>query len=191
MASPSPDRYEPLPSLVELPAFLLRKLSPGWRRAVLGLLGLLALGALAAAVFALPGVRRDERDREQAAERAQRRAFVARRAEVQRAARPHTRTGPAAAGLAGAPALRARRALVAGLEASVLADARARVARDELAAHYRSAACFEFPKGLDRPQPQEDVSRPRARYECVAATSVVPPSERTTGSLIGQPFRAL
>lgn len=191
MAAPPPDRYEPLPSLLELPGFLLRKLSPGWRRAVLTLLGLLALAAVAAAVFALPGVRQDERDREQAAERARRQAFVVRRARAQRLARPRTRTGPAAAGLAGARALRARRALVTGLEAAVLADARVRAGRDERSRRYRSASCFEFPKRLDRPQPQEDLTRTRARYECIAVSSVVPPSERSTGSLIGQPFRAV
>jgi len=184
--SSDPDRYEPLPSFAGLPAFLWRKLGRGGRRALVA--GLVA--AAAAAAVLVPAARRDAGDQARATERASRTEAAARRARIAREARPRTGTGPAAEGLAGRRALRARRALTARLEAGVLADARARAARGELRGRYRSSACFEFPKRLGTRPPSDDLRRAAATFECLAVSSRVAPDERTTGSLIGQPFRA-
>ena len=114
-----------------------------------------------------------------------------RRAQANREARPRTARGPAATGLRGTRLLRARTALFAAVEASVLADARARRRRGELRGPpYRTSACFAYPKSLDRRPPARDLAVRVARLECLAVTSVVAKDERTTGSLIGQPYRA-
>ena len=103
--------------------------------------------------------------------------------------RPIHGRGPVAGDPHARTALRDRRALVAGLEAAVAADARKRAQRGEH--DRRSASCFEFPKGVDDPPPADDLSRAVAIVECIAVTAEVAPDSRTTtGSLIGEPYRA-
>lgn len=185
-----PDRFEPLPSPLGLPAFLWRKLSPTGRRAVGALGAMTLLGLIAVAVLVLPDAR-SGRDERLAAEAAKRRTDRAERlAQIAREGRPLRGRGAPAARLTGEQALRARRSLVAGLEGAILADAQERAGRGELRGTYRSASCFAFPRRLGRPAPAEDLASRIARLECVAVSSRVPTSERTTGSLIGQPFRA-
>jgi hypothetical protein len=188
--APQPDRYEPLPSPLGLPRFLWRKLSRTGRR-VVGTIGIALLaGVVAISALVLPDAR-SGRDERTAAEAAQARAArVERIRRIAREGRPQRGRGPAAGQLEAGEALRARRRLVAGLEAVIVADARRRVARGELRGPYRSATCFEFPKRLGQPPPAEDLRRAVARFECVAVAARVPTSDRTTGSLIGQPFRA-
>lgn len=114
--------------------------------------------------------------------------LAARRA---REARPIHGRGPAALEPHARAALRDRRALVAGLEAAVAADARKRAQRGEHDRRYRSARCFTFRGGVDDPSPAEDLSRVVAIVECIAVTAEVAPDSRTTtGSLIGEPYRA-
>jgi hypothetical protein len=187
-----PDRYQPLPSLLELPSFLLGKLSPRRRRLVEAA-GLLVLAAVVAgAVFALPAIRSDQRAQQARDDRraaAHQRALEARYA---REARPLHGIGPAARRLEGAAALKPRRALVDGLQAAVLLDARARARRGELPAHhYAATRCFGYPKRLGAPAPADDLARRVADVECIAvARDVAPHAGVTIGSLIGQPYRA-
>jgi len=183
---PSPDRYEPLPGLLELPAWLLRRLSRPARLA-LGL-GATALAVVLVLVFA--DTRDDRRARAQADERERAAAAAERRARATAQARPQRGRGPRAAGLEGAPAMRTRRALVAQLEADVLADARARSRSGELRGAFRSAECARFPKGLERTPPQDDLRLRSARFECLAAIEVLEADAQTSGSSIGRPFRA-
>jgi type II secretory pathway component PulM len=185
------DRYEPLPSLGELPSHLLRRLSPRGRR-------LLAVGGAAlvvAAIVLVAVVAPHGRSRaaQHDAQNAQRAAsdLAALRARYAREARPIRGTGPAAGQSHGRHALGPRRALVASLEAAVVADARQRSRSGELVGHYRSASCFKFPKGVHDPPPADDLARSVAIVECIAATAQVAPDSRTTtGSMIGQPYRA-
>jgi hypothetical protein len=185
-----PDRYEPLPSLAELPSHVLRRLSPRAR-------GYLAIGgvALLVAVVVLVAIvaphSRSQTARQEA-QHAERSAaqLAALRARYAREARPIRGTGPAAGRRSGSQALGPRRALVTGLEAAVLADARARSRTGELKGQYRSTSCFKYPKGVDDPLPADDLSRSIAIVECIAATERVAPGVTTTGSLIGQPYRA-
>jgi hypothetical protein len=188
--STDPDRYEPLPSLAELPAFLLRKLSRRGRHVAWVVGALLVAVAVVVAFLVVPHNRSQVADRDaQAAQQA-----AARKAELRakwtREASPHYGRGPAAPDPHGHAALAPRRALVAGLAADVTADAAARARRGELKGPYRSTGCFTFPKGVDDPPPADDLTSSVAIVECIAVSAQVAPNELTTGSLIGQPYRA-
>jgi hypothetical protein len=184
------DRYEPLPGLAELPAFLLRKLSRRGRQVAWIAAALLAAGAVAVVVLVVPHNRSQAADRD--AQEAQRAAAskAELRARWQREAQPTFGRGPAAPDPHTEAALGPRRALVAGLEAAVTADAAARARRGELDGRYRSTGCFTFPKGVDDPPPADDLGSSVAIVECIAAAADVAPSATTSGSLIGQPYRA-
>jgi hypothetical protein len=184
------DRYEPLPSLAELPSFLLRKLSRRGRQVAWVAAALLVAAAVAMVVIVVPHNRsqaasRDAREADRAAART-----AALRARWEREARPVYGRGPAARDPQSQAALAPRRALVAGLEDAVTADAAARARRGELKGRYRSTGCFTFPKGVDDPPPADDLTASIAIVECIAVARHIAPSETTTGSLIGQPYRA-
>src|SRR5690348_6719681 len=119
-----PDRYEPLPSLAELPSYLARRVSPR----VLALCGVL-LVAFVIVVVALLAPESRSRSQDRAAQAAQRAAasLSALKARYAREARPIAGRGPA-----GARALAPRRALMASVEANILADARRRARTGEL-----------------------------------------------------------
>jgi hypothetical protein len=121
----------------------------------------------------------------QAAQRAAA-SLAALKARYAREARPIAGSGPA-----GARALAPRRALMASVEAAVLADARRRARSGELTGPYRSMSCVKYPKGVEDRPPADDLGRAVAVVECIAITARVAPDARTTtGSLIGQPYRA-
>jgi hypothetical protein len=186
-----PDRRDPLPSLVELPAHLIRRLSPRGRRLLAIGGALLVVGVAVLAAVVVPNNRSSAADRD--AEQAQRAASdaAARTARWAREVRPIHGRGPAAGDPHARAALRDRRALVAGLEAAVTADARRRAQRGDHGRRYRSASCFRFPKGVDDPPPADDLGRAVAVVECIAVTAdVAADSRTTTGSLIGAPYRA-
>jgi hypothetical protein len=185
-----PDRYEPLPSLAELPAFLLRKLTRRGRW-LPWLAGALVVAAAVVIVVLLVPHNRSQaanRDALRAQQAAERKAEL--RARWTREARPIYGRGPAARDPHAEAALVPRRALVADLEAAVTADAAARARRGELDGRYRSTACFRFPKGVDDPRPADDLASSIAIVECIAVAAQVAPSQTTTGSIIGQPYRA-
>jgi len=160
------DRYDPLPGLFGLPGFLLRKLSPRGRRAVLAALALLVAAGIAAAI--VYGPRIAESNREHAAEqrRAERRAFAAELARLKAEQRP--RTGTITSGGA-----------IAGVEAAITADAQSRVAKGELETRVQRTDCH--PVGHDAAQ--------RVLLACTAVTSDVPGSETSRGVMIGYPYR--
>ncbi|HEX5617121.1 MAG TPA: hypothetical protein VFX51_01800, partial [Solirubrobacteraceae bacterium] len=112
------------------------------------------------------------------------------RARWEREAQPLYGRGPAARDPQSEAALAPRRALVAGLEDAVTADAADRARRGELDGQYRSTGCFRFPKGVDDLPPADDLANSVAIVECIAVAAKVAPSETTTGSMIGQPYRA-
>jgi hypothetical protein len=187
-----PDRYQPLPSLLELPSFLLRKLSPKRRRLVEAVGVVLLVAVAVGAVVALPEIRSNQRAqeaREQRRDAARQRALEARYA---REARPQDGRGPASAELGGSAALAPRRALVDHLRAAVLADARTRARRGEIPDHrYATTRCFGYPKRLGAPPPADDLAHGVANVECIAiARDVAPRHGVTIGALIGQPYRA-
>jgi hypothetical protein len=185
-----PDRYEPLPSLPGIPAYLWRKLSPRGRRVAAVAGALLLVAAVAGVVFGAPAIDRSKRDREarEAAEVAARRAARDRRLAVEQ--RPRTGHGPAAAGLPPARALEARRALVARLAAAIERDARARRPGAPPGRRVRDVGCERFPRSIGERDPAELLDAPTGRYACLAVTAVVPPGGTTVGSSVGYPYRA-
>jgi hypothetical protein len=186
------ERYDPLPSLVELPSYLFRRLSPQGRRVAAAVGALLVVLAVVAATVVVPQLRSGAHDRSAQDDRRAASADAQLKARYEREARPIRGSGPAAAGRAGDGALAARRNLAAGLQAAVLADARERARRGELHGRYAAATCYGYPKQVDPVPPAEDVGRATEVVECLAVTSKVARDERTTsGSLIGQPYRAL
>ena len=106
------DRYEPLPPLTRLPAFLWRRMSRGARLAAI----VLAVGAAVAAVLLAPGIRESKRE-DAARERREEAASRARRIRELRALqRPRSARTDA----------RGREALIRAISRAVAADAHAR-----------------------------------------------------------------
>jgi hypothetical protein len=185
------DRYEPLPSLVELPGFLVRKLSRRGRRAAAAVAGVLVAALAAGLVVGMPAITRSKDERAAAERRAEqeRRAQLA--AALQAEMRPRSERGTAARGLKGAAAIAARRALAADLAAAVHDDAVARVRAGELTYSVERVECERFPRGAHGEDPATELARPTGRYHCLAVTAEAPRTETTQSSSIGYPYRAL
>jgi hypothetical protein len=173
-----PPRYEPLPGLFELPAWLWRRAGRAGRiGAVLTLLALIAFG------IALVPLLRDaarERDEADARLKAEQRAELAQRLEAEQ--RPRRHRSDAVAPPTSTPRVRlaARSRLMDEVAAAITADARARV-RDRIL----RTECEPFPRTVHGTGVHETLARRRGRYSCVAVTSVF------EGGLIGHQYRAM
>jgi len=171
-----PPRYEPLPGLAALPAWIWRRAGRGVRIGSL----LLVLAGIAAGVALVPALRdaaRDEDERLQR-ERAGQRAALAHQLEAeQRPVRGRSRSV--------APTLAARAALMDELAAAIASDARARVRRGDLSGRVRRAECEPYPRTVDGTGAARDLTRRRGRYSCLAVTS------EFSGGVIGHTYRAL
>jgi hypothetical protein len=185
------DRYDPLPGITELPGFLYRKLAPHWKRVAQVTAAVLALALAAGIIFGLPAITRTKDDRA-AAERsaAQRQHQEHAKALTAEMRMLHGRGTPAR-GLEGSAAITARRALAADVAAAVQHDAAARVRSGELTHAVKGVECKRFPRGVNRPDPADDLSSRSGRYECLAVTAVSPNTEHNESSNIGYPYRAL
>jgi len=161
------DRYEPLPGLLGLPAFLLRKLSPRRRKVALVALAVLCAAGIATAIVLGPRIAESNRERAAEQRLAERKAQAAELARLRAEQRP--RSGTIAAGGA-----------IPGVEAAITRDARARVDGGELPTPALRTDCR--PVGHDAAE--------RVLLSCTAVTSDVPASETTRGVLIGYPYRA-
>jgi hypothetical protein len=181
-----PDRYEPLPPLLEIPGHLIRKMSRTARRIALAVV-VLFLAALAVTIPALLSAK----DRDIAAEQqASAKANAARIAALKAESRPVEATGPAARGLQGDDALRARRALAANLSAAILADADRRVKEGKSKLTARHVDCVRFPERPGATNPA-DTGEPSAPYSCLAVTADISAGAATGGGSVGYPYRAL
>jgi hypothetical protein len=160
------DRYEPLPGLLGLPGFLLRKLSPRGRRIALATIALLGASLVVTAIILGPQISESNRERAAEQRRAERRAQAAELARLRTEQRP--RTGTIASGGA-----------IPGVEAAITRDARARLAAGELQTRVQSTDCH--PVGHDDAQ--------RVLLSCTAVTSDVPETETSRGVRIGYPYR--
>ncbi|MEA2403015.1 MAG: hypothetical protein QOK00_3418 [Thermoleophilaceae bacterium] len=163
------DRYEPLPGLFGLPAFLLRKLSPRRRKLVLAAGALLLAAGVAAAIVLGPRIAESNRERAADQRRAEQRAQATERARLAAEQRP--RTGRVTAANSGAA--------IAGVEAAITRDAAERHATGELATRVRRTDCHTLGRDAGR-----------LVLACTALTSEVKPSETTRGLTVGYPFRA-
>lgn len=169
------DRYDPLPSLLGLPAHVFRKLSPRGRRIAVAT-GLVLLVALVATAITLaPRISESKREQQARERRQEAQALAAERARLiaeQRPRRGRLAGGPVA-GAAGTAAA------IAELEGLILRDAEARVASGQLETRVREADC-------------QTLTRRGARVllACTAVTSRVEASAGGSGIVVGYPFRA-
>jgi hypothetical protein len=164
------ERYQPLPSIVKLPGFLIGKLSSrGRRRFWIGaVVAAVALAALAAVMVPrIAGNKRDQarQDRADAA-----RALVERRRALEREQLP--RSGRADA--SGAAALEA------SLQRAIVAD----VALRSREGTVHNAAIRAECKRLG-------TIGSRIAFSCTAVTSDIPGGEVSRGGVVGYPYRAL
>ncbi len=185
--TPPADRYEPLPSLPELPRWLWRKLGRRGRIAI----AITALAVAAAVAATVPGLREAQReaDARTQRERAAQRAELVRRLEAEQ--RPVAgRSGIRDAGRTRADRLVARAAVMGDLGAAVEADARDRVRRGELTGTIQRVTCEPFPRTVGGSGADEDLGRRRGRFACVAVTAEFARTEESPGGVIGHRYRA-
>jgi hypothetical protein len=186
----SDDRYEPLPGLTEIPAFLLRKLSRRGRR-ILGIVAALAAVALAVGLyFAIPAITDSKQERAAAEQRADQQREATLVAKLKAEQRLVEGRGAPARGLEGGQAVAARRALADDLTAAVLQDARGRVQTGEFTRSIDRVECERFPRGAHGEDPATDLANPIGRYSCLAVTADTPEIETAPASSTGYPYRA-
>jgi hypothetical protein len=185
------DRYDPLPGLTELPAFLIRKLSPRGRRAAAVIGALLLVGLAVGLYFGIPAI--TETKQERAA--AERRVAAEHEAQLVAQLRAEQRLvdgrGTPAAGLEGDAAITARKTLEGDLVDAVTQDAHARVQTGEFTHSIRRVECERYPRGARGEDPATDLSNPTGRYTCLAVTADAPQTALSNSSVIGYPYRAL
>jgi hypothetical protein len=175
-----PERYEPMPGLLDLPGWVWRKMPPVAKGAlVLAFVGLIAL-----ALIIGPGIRESKSEREKAEQQERLRARNAREARIRREQEPRFVNGPAAT--SGVPA---RRRLVAAAGASALADARRRVEAGTLDGPIEDIDCEPFPRNVAGVGAEDSTDQRYGRYQCIAVTARFERSESTSGGLIGHPYR--
>jgi hypothetical protein len=187
----SPDRYEPLPGLLEIPGYLVRKIPPRARRpAAFGAAVLLVvLGVVLA--LSIPAITETKEERAAAAAQAERERLAQRAAELNAELRLRTGTGTPARGLEGAEAITARQALATDLADAVREDALARVQAGEFTQTVGRVECERYPRGSRGEDPAFDLASRTGSYSCLAITADAPRVETNERSSIGYPYRAL
>jgi hypothetical protein len=176
----SGDRYEPLPGLTRLPAWIWRRLPPAARVGV----ALLPLVALALVLALGPGIERGKEERAGAEAGRVERARAERAERVRREQRPRFGRGqPAAASLP------ARRRLLAEATVAVRRDARARFRAGALSGPIRRVQCEAYPRTVGRRGAELDPSRPVGRYACLAVTTEIGATAEHEAGAIGHPYR--
>jgi hypothetical protein len=175
-----PDRYEPMPGIIDLPGWLWRRLPPV---AKVGLVvGFVAL--IVVAVLIAPGIRESKSERERAEQQERQRIQAAHQERIQRVQRPRFATGPVAtSGVA------ARRRLLDSASTSVLADARRRVAAGQLRGPVKKIDCEPFPRTVAGVGAEDSTAQRYGRYACIAVTAEFKQSQASSGGLIGHPYR--
>jgi hypothetical protein len=183
------DRYDPLPSIAEIPGWLLRKLSPRGRRLLAAAAALTTLALAAGLATAIPAIDEGKEERAAREERESRRIQAQRAAQLRAELRLLRGRGTPARGT-GAEAVAARRALAAELAAAVERDARSRVASGEFESPVRDAHCERYPRGARGEDPATDLSSRTGRYSCLAVTGELPDTSVNNPGRIGYPYRA-
>jgi hypothetical protein len=184
----STDRYEPLPDITRLPAWIWQRMGRGVR--IAGALVLLTV--VAGAALLLPGIEesKDDRARSEERQRAAARAELARRLEREQRPRFARSAAVAPAGAPAAARLAARAELVGELPATLLGDARRRVRGGTLDGPVLRVECEPFPRSVDGRGADTDLSRRTGRYSCIAVTAEFGRSEQSIGGVVGHQYRA-
>ena len=174
MPAPQDDRYEPLPGVLQLPSFLYRKLGRRGRIAAAVGGAVLVVVAVATAIVLVPRIADTKRERADRERHDAAAAAAQRRRRLIEEQRPHR----------GTSASESRGAVLAELQAAILADARARTESGKLAGPAaNSVRC--------RPLTGADPRASRMPYDCIAITSELPSGEGLPAGVIGHPFRAV
>lgn len=159
-------RYEPLPPITGLPAFVWRRLSRAGR-IVVAALGVAALAGIAVAIPQLRDARRDadvRAEREEAAE------------DDLRIERLRRLVAPRTSSASGMPPR-----VLARLREDISADAARRTGDRILRVDCERLAAAEAARSTVR----------GAKLRCLAVTADFAPSEATTGGSLGHPYRAV
>ncbi len=184
-ASPSGggDRYEPLPSIPELPRYLWRRLP---KPARIGL-ALLALTGVVAIVLLAPHIdsSKDERSRAETRRLEQARAQRLARLRVEQAPRLARSGALAPAGASPAARRAGRERALAAASAAILRDARARGLHGPI----RRVVCGPFPRSVSASGAERDLTRRTGRYECLAVTAEVAGAPTQGKGVIGHAYR--
>lgn len=171
-AALSNQRYEPLPSLDQLPGWLWRRTGTGTRIAVL----IALVAAIAAAALLIPELRAEQRQRAAADARHAAAVHAQEVRELKREQRP--RYGRSAASR--------RTLMVRDLETAIAADAR----RRGLEGPILRGSCEPFPRTVGEPPPERDPKRTSGSYSCVAVTSEIERTAANAGGVLGHLYRA-
>lgn len=183
-----PERYEPLPSIPQLPRYVWRKLPTAGRVVV----ALIPVAAIALVILLGPGISRDKEERAQAEQERLEQARAERIDRLRAEQRPRFASGPAPIeGAAPDERLLVRGRAVDAAADAVGRDARKRVRAGQLDGPIRRVVCEPFPRTVDGRGAHEDLDSATGRYSCLAVTAVAPGSESQEGSLIGHPYRVL
>ena len=175
-----PDRYEPMPGIIDLPGWLWRRTPHAARVALV-----VAFVALIAVAFLIaPGIRESKSERERAEQQERQRVRAAHLAQMRREQRPRFANGPAATS-----GVSARRRLLDAASASVLADARRREAAGTLSGPIKGVDCEPFPRNVAGVGVEDSTAQRFGRYACLAVTAEFKESESTSGGLVGHPYR--
>ncbi len=185
------DRYEPLPGLLEIPGFLVRKIPPRARKPA-AFAGAILLAALAVAlVLSIPAITESKDERAATEARQEREHRAQRAAELQAELRLREGRGEGARGLKGAEAIAVRQALAGDLNDAVHADALSRVQSGEFTQSIDRVECERFPRSARGEDPALDLGSAIGRYSCLAITADAPQVETNQASSLGYPYRAL
>jgi hypothetical protein len=185
------DRYDPLPGLTEIPAFLYRKLSSRGRKVAAAIAAAMIVIVAVALIISIPRITESKQERAAADRRTAQEREAALVKDLKAEQRLREGSGTPARGLAGAAAIAARRELVADLSASIRGDAVARVRSGEFAHPVVRIECERYPRGAHREDPMTDLAHSTGRYSCLAVTAVAPKTDSNDSSSIGYPYRAL
>ena len=175
-----PERYEPLPGILDLPGWLWRRMPAAAKVALVA--AVVALIGVAIAIA--PDIRESKAERERA-ERAERlKARAEREARIRREQRPvFVDARQPTSGVAG------RRALLAHAADSVLRDARRRGAAGTLPGPIIGMECETFPRSVTGVGAEDSTKERFGRYFCLAITAEFRRSEVSVGGQIGHPYR--
>jgi hypothetical protein len=187
----SPDRYEPLPGLLEIPGFLIRKIPPRARKPAAWTAVILLAAVAVALVLSIPAITESKDERAAGDARAEREHDALRAAQLQAELRLREGRGPAARGLTGAEAIDTHKALVAQMSADVKADALSRVQAGEFTQSVVRVECERYPRRVGNHDPALDPGARTGRYSCLAITADAPRSDTQNPSSIGYPYRAM
>ena len=187
----SQDRYEPLPGLLEIPGFLVRKIPPRARKPAAFAAGILLVAVAVALVLSIPAITESKDERAATEAHRERERQKQRAAELQAELRLREGRGEGARGLAGSEAITVRQALAQDLNAAVLADALSRVKAGEFTQSVDRVECERFPRGSRGEDPALELGSATGRYSCLAITADSPKIETNQASSLGYPYRAL